>query len=134
MEAWTSMPRVERMIAGGRILYGTALLLTPDAVLGRLHAGRIDHRARLVVRVLGVRQLLEAMLVGPGASPRRIRVGVMVDAAHAASMVALARVDPPRRRLATASALVAGGFALTGLAEARRGSTSAEPAGRPSGG
>jgi hypothetical protein len=64
--------------------------------------------------------VIEAMLVGPGASPRRIRVGAMVDGAHGLTMVVLARVDRSRRGLATANALVAAGLALTGWQEARR--------------
>jgi hypothetical protein len=115
------MARAATVISRGRLLYGSALVLAPDALLGELHAGAVDRRARTFARVLGARQVIEAMLVGPGASPRRIRLGAAVDGVHALTMVTLAAVDPRRRGLAGANALVATALALLGLEEARHG-------------
>jgi len=114
------MPHVETVIARGRLVYGAALLLAPDALLGELRMGPLDRRARSVARVLGARQLIEGTLVGSGASVRRIGLGAAVDGVHALSMGALAWLDPRRRRLATANALVATALALAGVVEVRR--------------
>ena len=47
--------------------------------------------------------------------------GVAVDAAHGTTMVVLAGLDPARRRLAGANAVVAGAFTLAGLRLALQG-------------
>ncbi|HLI58060.1 MAG TPA: hypothetical protein VKV21_00205 [Solirubrobacteraceae bacterium] len=114
------MSRLKTAIARGRLVYGAALVLAPDALLGALDAGEVDGRARTFARVLGARQVAEAALVGPGASARRIRVGAAVDGIHALTMVALAGLDRRRRRLATVNALIASALALAGVVELRR--------------
>jgi hypothetical protein len=109
-----------RALTAVRLLYGSVLLLAPGAVLHELPHGRVDWRALAVARVLGARHLLQAAVVGHG-SERWLRAGAVVDAGHAATMVALAALRPERRALAGANALVAASLAAGGIVESRRG-------------
>jgi hypothetical protein len=61
-----------------------------------------------VVRVLGIRHLLQAAAQAAGKG--RGRVGALVDSLHGISMLVLATVDTKRRRAALVDAAVAGGF------------------------
>lgn len=68
-----------------------------------------------VYRVLGVRQLLQAAVVRPS-SPAALRTaGTIVDALHAASMVALALRSRHYRSGAIVQAAIATGFVLSSL-------------------
>ncbi len=109
-----------RSLAGVRLIYGSALLLAPDAVLAERTNGPIDRRAVLVARVLGARQIVQAVVVRRKRSRGWILGGVAIDATHAATMLLLALNDRRRRTLATANALGATAFALVGLRQARR--------------
>src|SRR5262245_920437 len=83
---------------------GTVYLLAPEWIPGAL-AVPVDHRARIVVRILGARYLAQAFLVSSALGRRyALAMGAAVDVIHAASMVALAAVDVRRRRLAMADA------------------------------
>ncbi|MEZ0491285.1 hypothetical protein AB2L28_03445 [Kineococcus sp. TBRC 1896] len=98
-------------LAPARAVWGTALLTVPHVLLRRAGGpGADDDRAVTVARVLGVRHLAQAALTG--ASPGRtvLVLGAVGDAAHAASMLALARVDPARRRVALVDAVLALGW------------------------
>jgi hypothetical protein len=55
-----------------RVLYGSTLLLAPDRVVDELTHGRVDRTARISARVLGVRLLLQAVVVDPRSAPRRL--------------------------------------------------------------
>lgn len=93
---------------------GAATLVRPAAVAGVVSGGASTPPAG-VVRVLGGRQLVQgvAVAVRPG---RRFLLtgGSVVDALHAASMIAVARWRPRYRRPALASAAVAGASAVVG--------------------
>ncbi len=99
-----------------RVLYGSALLLAPDSLIGE-RAGRSE---RAFARILGARHLVQAALAGPCSTPRLLRVGVAIDATHAATMIALAVWKPRLRALASANALAAASFAGAGIFEAKR--------------
>ena len=75
---------------------------------------------RRTVRVLGLRQLVQAAVTAPTPSPAVLALGVEVDLLHAASMVALAAVRPRYRRAALAEALAATALACAGTIAARR--------------
>ncbi len=96
-----------------RLAYGALLLSSPDAVARAVGAGRLDGRDRLVARILGARHVGQA-LVTSHSGPQLGRLWPAVDLLHAASMVALAVLDPRRRRVAAADAVVASLFTLGG--------------------
>lgn len=73
-----------------------------------------DTRTIVVVRVLGLRHLVQAAVVRQKASS--VRVGAWIDLIHGSSMVVFALLDAPKRRAALLDAVVAFGFAAGGLA------------------
>ncbi|SDK43276.1 hypothetical protein [Arthrobacter sp. ok362] len=93
-----------------RAAYGMSELLAPDFVSGRLLGEAPDGRARAVIRVLGARHLLQAVLTARAGRTAH-RVGGSVDAVHAASMIVLAALDGRHRRSAAANAALALVFA-----------------------
>jgi hypothetical protein len=106
-----------------RALYGAAFLLAPSRVLARLARSPLDRPAVTVARVLGVRYVLQAAILWARPAPRRQLAGAAVDAAHAASMCALARWShrSAHRRLAARNARTAGLLAGAGAAQAAAG-------------
>lgn len=108
-----------RVFATASAATGLALLLRAEriaAAAGR-RAGRPDPR---IVRVLGARQVAQAVLTLVRPTSAVLALGAAVDASHAASMVALAGASPRFRRPALASATVAGVAVGVGAALARR--------------
>jgi hypothetical protein len=106
-------------LRGLRAAFG-ALLLVGTRPLARIAAGRSpDYRAIVFTRVLGMRHLGQAALLGGGGRAARL-AGAAVDATHAATAMLLALSDPPRRRPLVVNALVASLFAVEGAAAARR--------------
>jgi len=99
--------------------YGLALLGIPGRFL-RLAGQPWEGRARDVARVLGARQLAQAVLTAPQPSAATLALGVEADIAHALSMLALAVADRRRRRLGCADAVVATAFAAAGALATRR--------------
>ncbi len=100
--------------------WGVVLLLTPRPLLSAVARQAVEGRVAGVVRILGARQLLQASATGRRPTRRRLAAGALVDAAHAASMVAAVVADVGPRRLTAASAAAAAGFAATGIAASRR--------------
>lgn len=115
-----------------------ALLSVLQAAIGTAVAARPEDTARLaagrdrgggsgrrlappaVVRILGLRMMAQAMMVGAARKRHRdvrsmLLLGASVDTVHAASMVLLARWKPAYRRSAFTSAGVAGVSAGAGL-------------------
>lgn len=108
-----------------RAALGTAYLAVPQWIPGLLLGVRLDPRARLVVRILGARQLLQAAVLRIAAPSRlALRLGSVVDALHAASMLSLAAFDDRRRRAALGDAAVASSLAAAGWVQAHRSSAS----------
>ncbi len=103
--------------------WGGLELVAPGAA-ARLCGLRLDQRAGRVARVLGARQLVQALVTVAVPTTAVRRLGVGVDALHAVSMIALAGVDSRRRRTAVTEAVIAVTFAATGVLAARR---SAQP-------
>lgn len=97
-----------------RAAWGAALLLAPEQVLGRVHRLRIDRPSVAVARVLGARQLAQAVLSGADPSPEVLAMGVWVDTVHAATAVGLACADRSRARAGLTDAAVAGLWAVLG--------------------
>ncbi len=99
-----------RPLEAVRAIYGLCELLAPDFVSGRLLGKAPDRKARVVIRILGARHLVQAVLTFRAGSVAH-GIGGWVDAIHAASMVALAAVDPRRRTSAAVNAAIAVVFA-----------------------
>jgi hypothetical protein len=105
--------RWTRLLAGAHLGQAVALLVQPPGVL-RSITGRGSAPPAWIVRVLGARLLAQATseVIAPGRN--LLRLGVLVDLTHAASMLIAARVWPRYRRAALASAGSAGVSALAG--------------------
>jgi hypothetical protein len=108
-----------RPIEAVRALWGAALLFAPRVVLGRVHHVRIDGKSLVIARILGARQLAQAVLSGLDPSPEVLAMGVWVDGTHAATAVGLAVVDHARARAGITDAVVAAGWAAGGYRDLR---------------
>jgi len=89
-----------------------ALLLTQPPPVIRLIAGDRDVPPPWIIRILGVRTLAQGTAEYLRPSRDVLILGVAVDLAHAASMVAAATVWPHYRR----AALISAGSAATSAA------------------
>lgn len=110
-----------RLLAGAHLGQAALLLAQPPGVL-RTITGDHGVPPAWIVRVLGVRLLAQAAPEAIRPHRTLLRLGVLVDLVHAASMLAAARIWPRYRRAALASAGSAGASALAGalLARGRR--------------
>ncbi len=95
--------------------WGALLLLRPDTGLGVLEGSDdTSESARAVIRILGVRHLIEVGLeLRHGPAWRR--AGGVVDVIHSVTALGFSALDHRWRRAARADALVAGAFAVIGL-------------------
>lgn len=100
--------RLEIMRAG----LGLCQLISPELLASRVARDPLTRESRIVIRILGARHLLQALLLCRTDSHSLRRVGGVVDTLHALSMVGLGVADGKRRRLALVDASVAGSFAL----------------------
>ena len=102
-----------------RGVWGLALLSAPDPLASAVGGISCDPRLRAIIRVLGARETVQALVSSLYPQRRVLLVGAAVDATHGASMILLAAREPRLRRLAAASAAAAGLFALVGASSAR---------------
>lgn len=110
-----SAPAVQlRLVEVVRAGWGTALLTCPGLVLQHVHRLRADTASRRVTRVLGARQLGQAVLSGVAPSPEVLAMGVWVDAAHAVTAVAFSLSDRTRWRAGVTDAVIAAVWAALG--------------------
>jgi hypothetical protein len=101
-----------------RAAYGAALCCAPGPML-RLEGGpgaAASPGARAMARILGGRHLVQAVLSATRPTPAVLAAGAGTDVLHSASMIALAALDRPRRRLGLSDSLVAAAFAAGGWA------------------
>lgn len=101
-----------------RAAYGAAALIAPGAVEQMLTGQALDERARIVMRILGARHLLQAAVTARGGRALHL-LGSGVDILHALTAVALAVLDERRRPVATVNAAIALTFAAAELARSR---------------
>ncbi len=94
---------------------GAAQLLFPGRASRPLTGAPPDRRTRQVVRILGGRQLIQALATGADPTATMLAVGAAVDVIHGLTMVVLAVVDRRRRRVALGDALIAAAFAWAGV-------------------
>jgi hypothetical protein len=98
---------VSRVALAARAGWGLGCLVAPIAV-GRALGLRADDRpAHLFLRLLGARDLGQAVLAATDPPPVMLRLGAGVDALHALSMYALAAGSADYRRPALTAAAVA---------------------------
>jgi hypothetical protein len=102
-----SSPGRPRLLISLHALYGAAMLVAP----GTLCRDAPDPgRARALARLLGARHLGEALLTWR-TNPDWMLLSASLDGLHGASMLLIARMSPPWRRLTLASA--AGAWVLS---------------------
>jgi len=104
-----------------RSLWGAILLGAPRRVLSRVAGAEVDHRAVVVVRILGARHLVQAALSGINPSPEVIAAGVWVDTVHSVTAFGLAAADRHRASGGITDAVVAAAWALVGLHDLNSG-------------
>jgi hypothetical protein len=102
------------VLAGAHLGQAAVLLAQPAGVL-RSVCGDQGLPPAWIGRTLGGRLVVQAVPEALGPSPTILRLGVLVDFAHAASMLAAARIWPRYRRAALLSAGSAGASALAGV-------------------
>ena len=114
---WTSVARACCIV---RASYGGALLCVPGPMITAVTGAPASGRVRAVARVLGARQLAQAVVCG--LAPRRglIQAGAAADGLHAASMLALAGTEPTLRRALLADTAIAAAFASVATTSLRR--------------
>jgi hypothetical protein len=113
-------PRVARL-GQLRAGLGAAQALFPGRASRLLVTQPLDRCSRGVIRVLGIRQVSQALVTGTQPSAAVLLLGAEVDAAHAVSMIALTLCSRRWRRAALADAMIASLFAQAGAAAARAG-------------
>ena len=103
-----------------RAAWGTVLLSQPRRVLALRDTGGVPGLAVFAARLLGARQLTQAIITALAPTPRVIRLGAAVDTLHVCTGIGLAVLVPRWRRTALADAAVAAGFAVGGQLRVRR--------------
>jgi hypothetical protein len=101
-----------------QVVWGMTLLIAPGVVLQVLGGANEDRTPERVMRVLGVRHVLQATgeyVFGDAA----LRLGVRIDELHALSGFGFACANARWRRAALADAAITSGFAACGLIEMR---------------
>jgi hypothetical protein len=98
---------VTRAALAARAAWGFGCLVAPGPVGRALGLDPADRRARPFLRLLGARDLGQAVLAATAPPPALLRLGTAVDALHAASMYALAAVSRDYRRPALTAAALA---------------------------
>jgi hypothetical protein len=103
---------------------GVSQILFPGAVARLVSESADDNRTLVFIRVLGVRQLVQAGLLGGRLSRSKLRWVSGVDAVHAISMFALAWWDGRQRALAVVDGLIASSCAFGELVASKSACTS----------
>jgi hypothetical protein len=104
-----------RLWAVGCLAGAAILLLRPRRAAGWA-AGPDRRPPTWLVRVLGIRELLQGTMIAVRPTRRVLLAGCLVDVLHAASMAVAAILAPPFRRPALASGLLAAASATIGTA------------------
>ncbi|WP_018253813.1 hypothetical protein [Salinispora mooreana] len=103
-----------------RLVWGGLLLAAPGRVL-RAMGGHPGSTPSAILRVLGVRHLVQAAVLLRWPTPEAFRLGAVADGLHALTAVALI-ADRRRRRLAVTDAAIATGWTVhDGVAASRAG-------------
>jgi hypothetical protein len=96
----------------GRAGWGLTQLVAAPSIARGMLGGPPDAVTVRAMRILGARQLIQAVVLGRSASRSAHLIGAGVDAIHAASMIVVAVASARRRRAAIAELLTASAFAV----------------------
>ena len=99
-----------------RVEFGIALISSPAGIAGAALGTPPSRTIAILTKALGVRHVVQALVIDLGPSPKRRSVGVGLDAMHCLTATAWAVADSDNRRVACLNALTAAGFAVAGLA------------------
>ena len=102
-----------------RAVFGLSYLIAPKLVTRLATNGSVSRSEILLVRVLGIRQLGQAMLIAINPNSTTMRRCVEVDGIHGITMVVLGGASRRWRRGASFEALSATMFCLDGLVRIR---------------
>lgn len=126
---WSVAQATAARLTHVRLGMGALHLLFPGFG-ARLLTGRpFGRRARAVVRTLGARQLIQALVTVREPTADVLGLGAAVDTAHAATMVLLGVFDRGDRRAAFANAVIAAALAVIGVLASRASCPSARATG-----
>lgn len=104
-----------------RAAYGLCQTSFPGPIFRFAVGQQPDAHVRVVMRVLGARHLMQALIVEVAPTSAALHLGAgVVDSLHSVSMVALAIADRRRRRAAALDAVLAALFAGMEFAAAGR--------------
>ncbi len=95
--------------------YGATLLLVPGPAIRLATGNAPSPRACWTARLLGARHLVQSVLTAMVPLPVTFAIGGQVDTAHTASMLLLAAVSRPDRRVALTDAVAEAAFAVAGF-------------------
>jgi hypothetical protein len=116
-----------RYVAGVRLGWAIVLLCRPRQILtvAQARRERESSTARAVVRILGLRNLVQAMIELVHPSRPVLTVAALVDAVHAVSFLGFAAARPDRRwrRAVILNVLTAALFGLATIATRRADDT-----------
>ncbi len=114
-------------LSGVRSVLGAVELVFPTVTGQLLYRVRLTPRERMVVRVLGGRQLLQAAGTAFIGGPDIHRVGACVDGLHALSMLGLAVATRRLRRAGSCEFAIATSLAAASLVVAHHTSRGVKP-------
>jgi hypothetical protein len=100
-----------RAVSGVRAAWEVVQAASPEAAV-RLACGRVPMPPPVLVRLLGARELAQAVLLARWPTRTVARTSAGLDLVHALSMLAAAVVWPGHRRVALTSAALAGASAV----------------------
>ncbi|WP_460932113.1 hypothetical protein [Phycicoccus ginsengisoli] len=109
-----------RAADAARLAYGAVLLLAPRAATRVVPGSRADGRAELATRLLGLGQVVQAVVLARDDGAQVRRLGRSVDLVHAGGMLVLAAWAPGWGRVALADAAVTALLGTTSDAAPRR--------------
>lgn len=98
-----------------RIIWGFSLVLIPRVLFRTFVGSEPDRGTLIIMRVLGVRQILQGIVVHLFPNRRVIVLSATTDGLHALSMVALGIWSRHYKRAAFTDSVVASTFATLGL-------------------
>jgi hypothetical protein len=98
-----------------RATWGVVLLAVPGRVLSAFERTEHTHAQRVVARILGARNVIQAAVVTVVGGRSIRREGAVVDGIHVVTCLGMAAVSRKWRRLALTDAAIAAGLCAAGV-------------------